>query len=164
MKQESSGTPEEAKPASPAEAYWRAPVAPAAVPPEWQLEARLTAALRGLPEVPVAGNFTARVLAEVDRTEAAAQRSPRWSWGWFRPQGASHGVPRFAVLAVVLVVTGLGLRQYQIQDSRARLARTVATVADAGPAPSMEALENLDAIQRLGRAAQADNELLAALQ
>src|SRR5437763_4884541 len=55
---------------------------------EWEMETALTDALGRLPEAPLASNFTARVLKEVER-EADAEargrtsRPQRW-YGWLR--------------------------------------------------------------------------------
>jgi len=149
-------------PADGREALWRRSLTPAAraqlpATPELELEARLTGALTQLPDVPVPSNFTARVLAAVDCEDAAAARSPIWHWHW------RQWLPRLAVTAAILVVASLGFQHYEAGVWRASLARTVAVVS-AAPAPSVDALENLDAIQRMGQSAHADGELLADLQ
>jgi negative regulator of sigma E activity len=147
------------------ESLWRGPRPSAevnAAAPDVRLEARLTAALGRLPEVPVSSNFTARVLAAVDREEAVANRPQSGSmfWLWLR----SAWWPRVAAAATVLVVASLAFRQQSERSAQAQLAQTVATVALNQPAPSVEALENLDAIQRLGQSGHADGELLSMLQ
>lgn len=147
------------------ESLWRGQRSPAeleAVAPDARLEARLTDALGRLPEVPVSSNFTARVLAAVDREEAAASRKQAGSalWPWLR----TAWWPRVAVAALVLVVASLAVRQQSERSYHEQLAHTVATVALNQPVPSVEALENLDAIQRLGQSAHADGELLSMLQ
>ena len=129
--------------------------------PELELEARLTEALARLPEAPVPSNFTARVLAAVELEEARSDRAaarPRWSWNWHTL------LPRFAVAGAVILLAGFGLQMHERERQRADLARSLSLVAAAPAAPSVEALENLDAIQRMGQPARADTELLAALQ
>lgn len=147
------------------ESLWRGQRSPAelhATAPEARLEARLTAALGRLPDAPVSSNFTARVLAAVDREEAAASRTYVGSalWPWLR----TAWWPRVAAAALVIVVTSLAVRQQSERSYHEHLAHTVATVALNQPVPSVEALENLDAIQRLGQSARADGELLSMLQ
>jgi len=44
------------------------------------------------------------------------------------------------------------------------VAQTLALVAQAQALPNVDALENLDAIQRMSQSAHADGELLAVLQ
>ena len=44
------------------------------------------------------------------------------------------------------------------------MAKSLSLVASASSVPSVDALENLEAIQQMGQPAHADTELLAALQ
>lgn len=125
--------------------------------PELELEARLTEALSRMPDAPVASNFTSRVRAAIDLEEAKSRRSG-WQWNW------RLLLPRMAVAATVLFIAGIGVRNHQIASHRMAMARNVAMAATSAPAPSVDALENLDAIQRMGQSTHADGELLADLQ
>ncbi|MGA2244282.1 MAG: hypothetical protein ABSH48_04705 [Verrucomicrobiota bacterium] len=127
--------------------------------PEVELEARLTDALAQLRNAPVPSNFTARVMAAIDLEDAPAARSGGWRWNW-------HALlPRVAVAMAIVLFAGLGFQRYQVAQRRAELDRTLSVVAGASaPVPSMEVLENLDAIQRMGQSSHADTELLADLQ
>jgi anti-sigma factor RsiW len=141
---------------------WRQPLsatehAKLPVPPEQKLEARLTSALSQLTDAPVPSNFTARVLAAVELDEAQSARSRGWTLNWRLLW------PRVAVMAAVMIFAGLSLQRHEVHSHRAALAKSVAQVA-AQALPDVDALENLDAIQRMGRTAHADGELLAALQ
>lgn len=141
------------------ESLWRRP--PTAdelrTQPELQTEARLTAALGIIPDAPVAFNFTARVLAAIELDEKIAVRSlHHWSWRTL--------VPRVAVAAVVLFIIGISLQHYETSSHRQEIAKSVAMVARGNSLPSMDALENLDAIQRMSQSARADGELLAVMQ
>ena len=111
--------------------------------------------LSRLPEAPVPSNFTARVMQAVEREEARKSRS--WSlftWNW-------HALlPRAAAVAVMLVLASFTFRQYEISSQRAALVKTVAFLAQAQP-PSMDVLQNFDAIQRMSQPAHADEGLLA---
>ena len=114
--------------------------------------------LSRLPDAPVPSNFAARVMQAIDLEELAVGRGRGWSWNW-------HALlPRAAVAAVVVVAGGLALHQHEIYNRRMALAQSVALVANAQPLPSLEALDNFDAIQRMGQPAHADEELLALLQ
>ena len=125
--------------------------------PDLELEARLTDALGQLADAPVASNFTSRLLAEIDREEAQTARSrSRWNWNFLQP--------RLALAVAVVLFAGLGIRHYEIESHRTALARNVALVAVSHPLPSVDALENLDAIQRMSQSTHADGELLADLQ
>jgi hypothetical protein len=149
----------ENKPANASEALWRRKLSAAersALPPqsELTLEAELTAALVKLPDANVPSNFTTRVLAALDLEEAQAARSGGWRWRllW----------PRFAVAAAVLVFAGMSLQRYEANSHRIALAKNIATVAGAQPLPSLDALNNFDAIQRMSQ--PADDQLIALMQ
>jgi hypothetical protein len=126
---------------------------------DWETDLRLNRALGRLPDVPVPSNFTARVLAAVERDDAVARRE--------RPSGTSWAwrslLPRLAFAAVVL---GLGLFAYR--ESRAakrlELAQSVAAVADVRSLPGPEILQDFEAIRHLNPAPAPDAELLALLK
>jgi len=122
--------------------------------PDWEQELTLSRALAGLPEVPVASNFTARVLAAVEREESGRHG---WRGLWRLP------LPRLAFVTAVLVFVGLAAHHHEMSNRRAALARSVALVTSQ-PLPSAEALENFDAIRRMGEPQHADDELLALMQ
>jgi len=108
--------------------------------------------LARLPDAPLPSNFTARVMQAVELEDA--RRAPAWiffTWNW------RVRLPRFALAAAVVMAAGLVLHQQAISSQRAALARRIALV----PAPSVEVLQNFDAIQRMGQPAHADPELLA---
>ena len=110
--------------------------------------------LSRLRDAPVSSNFTARVMQAVEREELQAARTRGWRWNW-------HALlPRATVAAVMLVLAGFTFHQYEISSQRAALIKTVALLAQAQP-PSMEALNNFDAIQRMSQPAHADEGLLA---
>jgi hypothetical protein len=152
----------ENQPSNPGEALWRRKLSAAErdalrAQPELELEARLTAALCQIPDAPAPSNFTARVLAAVELEEAQAARSRGWALHWRLLW------PRVAAVAAILIFAGVSVQWHESHSQRASLARSIALVA-AQPLPSVDALENLDAIQRMSRPARADGELLAALQ
>ena len=123
-----------------------------------ELEARLSEALARVPDASVPSNFTARVLQAVEREESRGAPARGWSWYW------RVLVPRVAVAVVVVGFAGLAYQHHEF-GKRAELAKDVALLAQAQPAPSVEALENFDAIQRLSQSVpRADNELLALLK
>jgi len=123
--------------------------------PDPGLEARLTEALSRLPDAPLSSNFTARVLQAIDREEMRASR-PWLRWNW-------HALlPRVAVAMAVLLFAGVGLHQYELSTQRHQMAASIAMVAGQ-PLPSVDALKNFDAIQRMGQP-HADDELLVLCQ
>jgi hypothetical protein len=82
-----------------------------------------------------------------------------WSLGW----NWHVWLPRVAVTAAVVLFTGLTLHHYELSSRRTALARSVALVAGSQPLPSVDALKNFDAIQRMSQP-RADEELLALMQ
>jgi hypothetical protein len=126
-------------------------------PADVKLDVRLDQALARLPDAAVPSNFTARVMQAVELEES--RRADRWSlsWNW-------HAwLPRIAVTAAVVFFAGLGLRQHEITAQRTALARNLVMVAGSQTLPSVDALKNFDAIQRMSQP-RADEELLALLQ
>lgn len=126
-------------------------------PEDLELEARLTRALARLPDAPVSSNFTTRLMQAVELEES--RRSRRWSFGW----NWSALLPRIAVTAAVVLFAGLTVRQYELTARRTAFTRNVAMVAGSQPLPSVDALKNFDAIQRMSQP-RADDQLLALLQ
>lgn len=126
--------------------------------PGLELDARLTDALDKISDTPVPSNFTARVLEAIELEAARETRSRVWAWNW------RALFPRVAVATAVLIFAGVSIQRYEIHSQHAQLLKNVAMVAVAQPLPSVDALENLDAIQRMSESGHADGELLAALQ
>lgn len=126
--------------------------------PELEQEAQLTDALAKISNAPVPSNFTSRVLAAIELEAAQAARSHSRTWSWRLLW------PRVAVAAAVLIFAGVSIQRYEANSHRLTLAKNVAQVAATQPLPSVDALENLDAIQRMSQSARADGDLLAALQ
>jgi hypothetical protein len=126
-------------------------------PADLEFEARLNRVLARLPDSPVPSNFTVRVLQSVELEES--RRSRRWSLGW-----NWHALlPRIAVTAALVLFAGVTFHHYELTNQRNTLARNVALVAGSQPLPSMDALKNFDAIQRMSQP-RADDELLALMQ
>ncbi len=123
-----------------------------------ELESRLSEALARVPDAPMPSNFTARVLQAIEREEVRGAQTRSVSWYW------RVLVPRVAVAVAVIGFAGLTYQHHEL-DKRAELAKDIALLAQAQPMPSVEALKNFDAIQRMSQATpRADDELLALLQ
>jgi anti-sigma factor RsiW len=127
---------------------------------EWDMEVKLNHALGRLPDVPLASNFTARVLQAVERDAAVAVRRQRgpWPWSW-----RLHWLPRIALAAVVL---GAGFVSYREFESLkfSRYGQSVAAVSNVSSLPGPDVLRDFDAIRALNRTPAADEDLLAALK
>lgn len=128
------------------------------IQPDWESETSLTELLTALPNVPVASNFTQRVLAAT-RREASANEplSPRLRPWWTR------WLPKTALAAVVLLA---GLISYShIQSARrAEWAQSLATVSQVGSLPTPDVLNDFDVIAALSATPPADEELLKLMQ
>ena len=151
----------ENKPSNSSESLWRgklsaAELAALRTQPELAVEAQLTDALAKMPNAAVPSNFTARVLAAIELDAAQSVRSHSWHWNW------RSLLPRLAVAAAVLIFAGVSLQRYEAGSQRAALVKNVALVAVAQPLPSVEALNNFDAIERMSQ--PADDQLLALMQ
>jgi hypothetical protein len=118
------------------------------------LQGQVRELLSRLPDAPMPSNFTARVMQAVELEDL---RRPRWSvfgWHW------RAWVPRAAMAAVLVVLGSFTFHSHELYIQQVAMAKNAALVASE-PLPSMDALKNFDAIQRLGQPAGADNELLA---
>ncbi len=151
----------ENKPSNSSESLWRGKLSAAQradlrAQPELAMEAQLTDALANIPDAAVPSNFTARVLAAIELEAAQTARSPGWHWNW------RLLLPRVAVATAVLIFAGVSIQRHEVSSQRAVLVKNVASVAAAQPLPSVEALNNFDAIERMSQ--PADDQLLALMQ
>ncbi len=130
----------------------------AANPAEWAEWEVLDHLLAALPDTPVATNFTARVLDEVRCAEAA---QPAIGQAWWRrllvPQFRPIQIAAAAML--VMVIGGIGYQSY-LNQSRAEMAASVASIAEFTPG----FLADFEAIEAIAQADPIDEELWAALK
>jgi anti-sigma factor RsiW len=127
---------------------------------EWEAEAGLNASLSRLPDAPVPGNFTARVLQAVEREAAADLRRREGRWlTWLR----RRWLPR---MAFAIVIVGAGFVSYQKVEAanRRKLAESVAVVSSVSSLPSPDILKDFDAIRALNSTPPPDEELLMVFQ
>ncbi len=129
---------------------------------DWDAEAGLTEALDRLPKVPVASNFTARVLQAVEREDGLRSRSRQpgghLAFRW------TKWLPRAAFVAVVLIAGLLGVQALRAYQRTAEYRRSVTAVSEVASLPSPEILQDFEAIRALDQAPAPDEELLKALQ
>lgn len=139
---------------------------------EWELEHALTEALQHLPAPPVSSNFTARVLRAAELEARPPAPAPSFWAAWLRP---ARWLPYAATGALVMTTMGFvwlerraaldaahALAAAEIQLDRVRLARDAATLHSLAPVPSIELLQDFDAIRRLSlMPVEVDQELLA---
>jgi hypothetical protein len=129
---------------------------------DWESETGLNQLLAQLSDVPVASNFTARVLQAVEREageQARARKTRRKMWwptlGW---------LPKAAVAAIALCVVLLSYHHHRV-TVRTQIAQSLPKVSSVISLSSPEVWENFDAINQLSRTPPpADRELLALLK
>jgi len=126
---------------------------------QWAEEATLNALVERLPDAPVPTNFTSRVMEEIEREAAAAERqharTPHW---WQRVL-----LPRLA-FAAVLVAAGLFVYQRQLTIQQKHVADGLIAVSGAKDVLPVEVLQDFDSIAELGPRVQPDTELLSLMQ
>ena len=116
-------------------------------------QGQLRRLLSRLPNVPVASNFTARVLQAVELEEMRRSRWRIFYWNW------RAVFPRVTVTAAMVGFAAIAFHQHELSVRRHN-AEGIYRIASL-PVPSIEALKNFDAIQRMGQTAHPDNDLLA---
>ena len=129
---------------------------------DWEGEKMVAELLRQLPDAPLPSNFTAQVLLAVDRLAKPPVSSGRWrSWLWL---GSLRPGQTTALAGLVVCLSFFSYHQYSIIE-RTKLAKSVATVSSVAALPSVELLQDFEAIHSLSHASTpVDTELLAALQ
>ena len=98
------------------------------------------------------------MLAAIELEEARTVRKGVFHWNW------QAWLPRLAVTTAILVFAGVSWQRYEVHSQHTLLAKTVASAAMAQPLPNVAALQDFETIQRMGRAAQPDEKLLALMQ
>lgn len=133
--------------------------------PDWKEDMALTQLLDGIPDAPVATNFTSRVMQAVALEDSRTK--PRgipltlyWlTHSWFA---------RLGIVTSVAIAAVLGWQQNQKWE-RAALAESMVTISEVAAVPSVEILKDFEVIQSLGAVppaaeVEADLTLLAALE
>ena len=134
----------------------------------WESEAGLNDVLDLLPEAPLANNFSARVMQQVEREKAAQLRhTRRGQLAWWR-----RWIPRIALTIVVAAAGALsyvhfhGARIHAEMDAarvRAEVVQGLGTISQVPSLPAPDILEDFDTI-RLLSPWLADEKLLTLLQ
>ena len=126
---------------------------------QWAEETALNALVERLPDAPVPTNFTSRVVEEIEREAAGAERqhvqTPHW---WQRVL-----LPRLAFASVVLAA-GLFVYQRNVAIRHERVTAPIFAVSGPKDLLSVEVLEDFDPIAQLGPRVEPDIELLSLMQ
>jgi len=122
---------------------------------EKDLQKQVRGMLSRLPDTPVASNFTARVMQAIELEDKRPFRQWVFGWHW------RALLPRAAVVTVLAGFTIITVHQHEAYVQQLDLAKSIAQETGSQPLPSVDALKNFAAIQRMGEAAPPDNDLLA---
>jgi|SRR5690242_10519461 len=132
----------------------------------WDEEEALTSLLGGLPDAPIASNFTAQVLRAVERDEQNHRAAPA-IFRWLKLRRPAYP---FLAACVTLVFLALGHWQYRTAQREkmaaalANVARSVETVSQIAPLPAMEMWKDYEPISQLAQTRpEADQELIEVL-
>jgi anti-sigma factor RsiW len=126
---------------------------------DWDAEIGLSETLDRLPNVPVASNFTARVLQAVEREDNAVQRRVHAGW---RISKWLKWLPRTAFAAAAVTASLIGVHTIWEHKRAEAYRQSVTAVSEVASLPSPEILQDFDAIRDLNPAP--DEELLQAFQ
>jgi anti-sigma factor RsiW len=128
----------------------------------WEEDLNLNRLLRQLPDAAISTNFTAQVMQAVrgeqrTRSEHRTGQVPVWRWitagGW---------LSKAVGLGCALWISSIAFHEHQLA-ARRETARAMAKLLTV--APSLEVLQNFEAIERLNQVPRdADKDLIAALQ
>lgn len=131
---------------------------------QWELDRRLLSGVRSLSDVPLSNNFTSRVLRSVEYLQPEhvdplpSQVSPSESWlsrFWALPSIRVAGVS-------ALLLTGIAFWQWD--PNAVNLVESVTTITEAETVPTVEELQDFDAIHGLAQSsADIDWELVLAM-
>ncbi len=130
---------------------------------DWERETGLNQLLEQLSDVPIASNFTNRVLRALEG-KAAGQSWAHTAWRRLLCWPAFGWLPKATVAIVVLCVGLLGYQHHRV-IMRAQIAQSLPKVSGVISLSSLEVWENFNAINHLSHTPlQPDRELLALLK
>jgi anti-sigma factor RsiW len=127
--------------------------------PDLEVEMSLNKALGTLKDAPVASNFTARLLAAVERDVSQRERvSSRRRAGWW--ENFPKWLPGFGVGAAVILAGLFSYQQFQTGE-RQKMLDSVTAISEVATLPSPEILQNYEAIRAITLGP--DEDLLVAM-
>jgi len=130
----------------------------------WDEECALSRAIGDLPDEPVASNFTAQVWDRIESDNREVERIREQVSFKEMLLGSWLKVPRLAWFCAFAITIGVLFGELQRHD-RAKVAESLVPVAELAQVPSVEALQDFEAINSLGEPmVSGDVELLAVLE
>ena len=131
---------------------------------QWELDQSLLSGVRSLKDIPLSNNFTSRVLRSVEhvqteRVEHILTREVSTE-SWLSRFWALPGIRVAGVTALILV--GIGVWQWD--PNAVNLVESITTITEAETVPTVEELQDFDAIHGLAQStADVDWELVLAM-
>lgn len=130
---------------------------------DWESETGLNQLLEQLSDVPIASNFTSRVMRAL-QGEAAGQSWAHTAWRRLLCWPAFGWLPKATVAIIVLCVGSLGYQHHRVTQ-RVQIAQSLPKVSSVISLSSPEIWENFNTINQLSHTPpQPDRELLALLK
>jgi hypothetical protein len=131
---------------------------------QWELDQQLLQGVRSLDDIPLSNNFTSRVLRSVAHVQTErvdqfqTQESATESW-----LSRLWALPGIRVAGVsILILVGVGMWQWD--PNAVNLVESVTTITEAETVPTVEELQDFDAIHGLAQSsADIDWELVLAM-
>ncbi|MGB0583080.1 MAG: hypothetical protein ACPGVU_25630 [Limisphaerales bacterium] len=129
----------------------------------WEEEEALSSVLDDLPESPVSSNFTSRVWQQIELDSRAPE--PRAEFNIVRfLSGSWLRIPRMAWVCALILALGISAGQRRVHQQE-QLAESMVPVLELAQVPSVEVLQDFDAINTLSEPmVSGDLELLLALE
>jgi len=131
---------------------------------QWRLDQQLLLGVRSLNDIPLSNNFTSRVIRSVEHVQPAKLNpfpekkvltESWWSRFWALPLMRAAGVGLMLLLGVAI---------WQWDPNAVNLVESVTTITEAETVPSVEELQDFDAIHGLAQSnAEIDWELVLAM-
>ena len=131
---------------------------------QWHLDQQLLLGVRSLNDIPLSNNFTSRVIRSVEHVQPAKLNpfpekkvltESWWSRFWALPLMRAAGVGLMLLLGVAI---------WQWDPNAVNLVESVTTITEAETVPSVEELQDFDAIHGLAQSnAEIDWELVLAM-
>lgn len=124
---------------------------------DWEAEAALNQVIRHLPDAPVASNFTAQLMRQLESGDGVETRRGSL-FAQLKDRFLRPG-PRIAWALALVVAAWFGYNQHQA-DVRADMTTGLSVLANVTSLSDPAVLQDFDAIQRLSQSAPGEDEEL----
>ncbi|MBG86228.1 MAG: hypothetical protein CMO80_04930 [Verrucomicrobiales bacterium] len=130
---------------------------------EWEEEDTLSKLIGGLPDAEISSNFTSQVWQKIE-LDAREREAPRPTWlGFLRGQWLR--IPRLAWAVATLLLLVALVQKHEQPENNSEVAEALVPVSELVQVPTVEMLQDFDAINAMAHAlTEPDMELLAVLE